>query len=97
MVKSELIAIFVKKQPIEIKEAEEIVKCIIEQTIQALTNGERVEIRGFGSFSLHYQSPRMGRNPKTGESIALSSKHTVHFKVGKELREKVRNAVNGVT
>lgn len=56
---------------------------------QSLSRGERIEIRGFGSFSLHHRPARMGRNPKTGESIALPAKHVPHFKPGKELREKV--------
>ncbi len=56
---------------------------------QALSLGERIEIRGFGSFSLHYRPPRMGRNPKTGDAVALPGKHVPHFKPGKELRERV--------
>ena len=55
----------------------------------ALSGGERIEIRGFGSFCLHYRPPRLGRNPKTGESVALRGKHVPHFKPGKELRERV--------
>jgi integration host factor subunit beta len=60
----------------------------------ALTQGERIEIRGFGSFSLHFRPPRLGRNPKTGESVALPGKYVPHFKPGKELRDRVnaRNA-----
>ncbi|OZO45671.1 integration host factor subunit beta, partial [Pseudomonas fluorescens] len=54
-----------------------------------LADGERIEIRGFGSFSLHYRAPRVGRNPKTGESVSLPAKHVPHFKPGKELREQV--------
>ena len=50
---------------------------------------ERIEIRGFGSFSLHYRPPRMGRNPKTGEAVALAGKYVPHFKPGKDLRERV--------
>jgi integration host factor subunit beta len=56
---------------------------------QALSSGERIEIRGFGSFSLHKRPQRMGRNPKTGESVALAEKHVPHFKPGKELRDRV--------
>jgi integration host factor subunit beta len=62
---------------------------LIEQMAQNLATGERIEIRGFGSFSLHYRPPRIGRNPKTGEAVALSGKYVPHFKPGKELREKV--------
>jgi integration host factor subunit beta len=65
------------------------VKSVLEQMSAALANGERIEIRGFGSFSLHYRAPRMGRNPKTGESVALPGKHVPHFKPGKALRERV--------
>ena len=56
---------------------------------QSLSNGERIEIRGFGSFSLHHRPARIGRNPKTGESVALPAKFVPHFKPGKELRERV--------
>jgi integration host factor subunit beta len=56
---------------------------------QTLASGDRIEIRGFGSFSLHYRAPRIGRNPKTGESVGLSGKHVPHFKPGKELRDRV--------
>jgi integration host factor subunit beta len=65
------------------------VKSVLEQMSAALANGERIEIRGFGSFSLHYRAPRMGRNPKTGDSVALPGKHVPHFKPGKALRERV--------
>ena len=65
------------------------VKSILEQMSAALASGDRIEIRGFGSFSLHYRAPRMGRNPKTGESVALPGKHVPHFKPGKALRERV--------
>ena len=58
------------------------VKSILEQMSAALASGDRIEIRGFGSFSLHYRAPRMGRNPKTGESVALPGKHVPHFKPG---------------
>jgi integration host factor subunit beta len=65
------------------------VKSILEQMSASLASGARIEIRGFGSFSLHYRAPRMGRNPKTGEAVALPGKHVPHFKPGKSLRERV--------
>lgn len=65
------------------------VKTILEQMSASLASGERIEVRGFGSFSLHYRAPRMGRNPKTGEPVALPGKHVPHFKPGKSLRERV--------
>ena len=90
MTKSELIESLAKQQPhLALKDVELAVKCIIERMNQALATGERIEVRGFGSFSLHKRPPRVGRNPKTGESVALSVKHVPHFKPGKELRDRV--------
>jgi integration host factor subunit beta len=90
MTKSELIDVIAKKQNmLAYRDVELAVKCILEQMSQALASGERVEVRGFGSFSLHYRPPRQGRNPKTGVSVALAGKHVPHFKPGKELRERV--------
>lgn len=62
---------------------------IIDQMIRALSEGQRIEIRGFGSFSLHHRPPRIGRNPKTGEKVPLPEKYVPHFKPGKELRDRV--------
>jgi len=91
--KSELIEELARKQPhLELKDVELAVKCILEQMSNALASGERIEVRGFGSFSLHYRPPRMGRNPKTGDSVALSSKYVPHFKPGKELRTRVNES-----
>ena len=59
----------------------------------ALSSGRRIEIRGFGSFSLHFRPPRMGRNPKTGEPVSLDGKYVPHFKPGKELRERVNKSM----
>ena len=70
-------------------DVEAAIKCMIEQMSNALSSGERIEIRGFGSFSLHYRPPRIGRNPKTGDSVELASKFVPHFKPGKELRDRV--------
>lgn len=71
------------------KEVELAIKEILEQMAGSLQSGERIEIRGFGSFSLHYRAPRVGRNPKTGEKVELSGKYVPHFKPGKELRDRV--------
>ena len=60
----------------------------------ALADGDRIEIRGFGSFSLHHRAPRVGRNPKTGETVKLEGKSVPHFKPGKELRERVNASLN---
>ena len=65
------------------------VREIFEIMIETLSLGERIEIRGFGSFSLHYRAPRVGRNPKTGQSVSLDGKFVPHFKPGKELRDRV--------
>ena len=93
MTKSELIDILARKQShLAYKDVELSVKTLIEQMSGALSTGERIEIRGFGSFSLHFRPPRMGRNPKTGDSVPLPGKHVPHFKPGKELRERVNEA-----
>jgi integration host factor subunit beta len=93
MTKSELIELLAAEQTdLAYKDVEQAVKCILEQMSNALASGERIEIRGFGSFSLHYRPPRIGRNPKTGESVALAGKHVPHFKPGKELRDRVNGA-----
>ncbi len=90
MTKSELIESLSKKQShLAYKDVELAVKSLLEQMSQALATGNRIEIRGFGSFSLHFRPPRIGRNPKTGESVSLPGKHVPHFKPGKELRERV--------
>ncbi len=90
MTKSELIEIIARKQKhLPAKDVELAVKHLLEIMSDALARGDRIEIRGFGSFSLHYRPPRMGRNPKTGEAVALAGKHVPHFKPGKDLRERV--------
>ena len=90
MTKSELIETLARQQQhLALKDVELAVKCIIEQMSETLAFGDRIEIRGFGSFSLHHRPPRMGRNPKTGESVSLTEKFVPHFKPGKELRDRV--------
>lgn len=71
------------------KDVELAVKMILDHMADALAAGERIEIRGFGSFSLHFRSPRLGRNPKTGQKVELVGKFVPHFKPGKELRDRV--------
>jgi len=88
--KSELIEILAKKlSHLPQVDVELAVKSMIEHMGDSLSVGERIEIRGFGSFSLHYRPPRIGRNPKTGDSVDLTSKFVPHFKPGKELRDRV--------
>ncbi|MDR6236105.1 integration host factor subunit beta [Pseudomonas oryzihabitans] len=90
MTKSELIERIVSYQgQLSSRDVELAIKTMLEQMAQALSTGDRIEIRGFGSFSLHYRAPRTGRNPKTGESVLLDGKFVPHFKPGKELRDRV--------
>jgi len=94
MTKSELIeSIATRQLQLSFKDVELAVKTIIEQMSQSLAAGERIEIRGFGSFSLHYREPRQGRNPKTGEKVDLSGKYVPHFKPGKDMRERVNDSL----
>ncbi|MFA9487588.1 MULTISPECIES: integration host factor subunit beta [unclassified Mannheimia] len=90
MTKSELIESLLAKNPnLHIKTVENCVKEILEHLTLTLEKGKRIEVRGFGSFSLHYRQPRVGRNPKTGDSVTLSGKYVPHFKAGKDLKERV--------
>ena len=97
MTKSELIErLGEKAQHLQGKELELAIKELLEQMAQTLQRGDRIEIRGFGSFSLHFRPPRSGRNPKTGDSVSLPGKHVPHFKPGKELRERVNDSLKKV-
>jgi len=94
MTRSELIELMASKQTqLSAKDVELAVKLMINHMAETLAGGERIEIRGFGSFSLHYREPRRGRNPKTGDSVQLDGKHVPHFKAGKELRERVNRSL----
>lgn len=90
MTKSELIEAISQRNPsVGVKNVENAVKEILEHMSVTMENAERIEIRGFGSFSLHFRQPRIGRNPKTGESVKLDAKCVPHFKAGKDLKERV--------
>lgn len=90
MTKSELIEVLARRQEhLSPRDVEMAVKCILEQMSSALAAGERIEVRGFGSFTLHYRRPRQGRNPKTGEQVTLEGRYVPHFKPGKGLRLQV--------
>lgn len=90
MTKSELIERIAQKQSqLVYRDVELAVKAIIEHMAECLAGGGRIEIRGFGSFSLHFRSGRVGRNPKTGTPVSLPAKYVPHFKPGKKLRERV--------
>ena len=94
MTKSELIERIAEQQDqLSLKDVELAVKLMLEHMSQVLAAGERIEIRGFGSFSLHYRAPRVGRNPKTGDSVELSGKYVPHFKPGKEMRDRVNEGI----
>jgi integration host factor subunit beta len=91
--KSELIERLAQAQTqLDVLDVELAVKAMLERMTAALGSGARIEIRGFGSFSLHFRPPRMGRNPKTGESISMSARYVPHFELGKELRDRVNGA-----
>ena len=90
MTKSELISkLAMRYSQLVTKNAELAVKTILDAMGDSLSQGERIEIRGFGSFSLNYRPPRVGRNPKTGGKVSVPEKYVPHFKAGKELRERV--------
>jgi integration host factor subunit beta len=92
MTKSDLIEALAENQShLALRDVELAVKGLLESMSNSLSSGDRIEIRGFGSFSLHFRPPRMGRNPKSGDAVALSGKYVPHFKPGKELRERVNN------
>ncbi len=90
MTKSELIDVLSAEQKqLGYRDVELAVKVILESLTSALSGGERIEVRGFGSFTLHHRRARVGRNPKTGNSVTVPNKHVPHFKPGKELRQRV--------
>jgi integration host factor subunit beta len=94
MTKSELIEkLSLDYAHIPAKDVEESIKELLDLMTSSLADGDRIEIRGFGSFSLHYRAPRVGRNPKTGETVQLEGKSVPHFKPGKELRERVNESI----
>ena len=80
------------QQDIQVRDVELAIKVLVEHMAATVMAGDRIEVRGFGSFELHYRPPRRARNPKTGEQVALEGKYAVHFKPGKDLREKVNSS-----
>ena len=90
MTRSDLVeALAARFEQLTHRDAEFAVKTVLDAMSEALVKGHRIEIRGFGSFSLHFREPRRGRNPKTGDAVELTGKYVPHFKPGKELRERV--------
>ena len=87
MIKSELVSALNEKLPeLQKKDVELALNCILAQLANALVHGERIEIRGFGSFNCRQRPPRIARNPKSGEAINLPAKVAAHFKPGKDMR-----------
>src|SRR3546814_11303522 len=94
MTKSELSEILTPRQGhLKAEDVDRAVKSVLEMMGGSLANGDRIEIRGFDSFSLHYRPPRTGRNPKTGDAVALPGQYVPHSKPGKELSERVRHVI----
>jgi integration host factor subunit beta len=89
--KSDIINLVCEKNNLDLSDVEYSIKKIIDFMSENLYQGERVEIRGFGTFSLHTHQSRLARNPKTGDKIALERRNTVHFKPSKELKSRVNN------
>ena len=93
MTKSEIIDILSRKQShLSSRDVESSVKLLLDKMSDTLSEGGRIEVRGFGSFSLHHRAARKGRNPKTGDQVALAPKHVPHFKPGQELRVRVNES-----
>lgn len=94
MTKSELIERLANQNPrVTARDVDETVKAVLDAMTSAMASGSRIEIRGFGSFTLNHRPSRVGRNPKSGESVMVPEKFVPHFKAGKELRERVDAAL----
>ena len=90
MIKSELVAKISERNPhLYQRDVEHVVKAVLEEVISALSRGDRVELRGFGAFSVKNRPARIGRNPRTGEKVSVAEKFVPFFKTGKEIREKL--------
>ncbi len=93
MIKSELIEQLYKKQThLPFQDVESVVNALFNAMIEALGTGQRIEVRGFGSFSLVLHPARMGRNPRTGETVSVPKKHSIRFKAGLELAQRVNDS-----
>lgn len=94
MTKSELIEKIANKNPhLLLKDVERIVNVVFDKIISALANGERVEFRGFGAFSVRKRTPRVAKNPRTGEQVKVEERNIPHFKTGKQLHELLNKGV----
>ena len=93
MTKRDLVKVLSKNQRyLALKDVEVVVKSLINILSNSLSSGERIEVRGFGSFNLHYHSPRIGRNPQTGDPIILKSRRIVTFQSAKKLKDKINHS-----
>ena len=89
MIRSELVTALAERQPHLLRhDVKLIVNCLLKQMAEAIARGERIEIRGFGSFDLHHRAPRVARNPRTGETVNSPAKTAVHFKPGKDMKDR---------
>lgn len=92
MTKSELISRLSKKFPnLLLRDIENLVNIMMEEISSALQSGGRVELRGFGAFSVRKRDPRKARNPKNGQEVSIGERHSIYFRTGKELRDRVKN------
>ena len=90
MIKSELVRALNEKLPdIQLDDVELAINCLLKHMANALAQGQRIEIRGFGGFDLHHRAPRRARNPMTGEAVQLPAKVVLHFKPGKDMKDRV--------
>lgn len=90
MIKSELIAALARAHPeLTAAQAERVINRVLDEIADAMARGERVELRGFGAFSVRFRPARQGRNPRTGDAVDVKDKHVPFFKAGKQLRERV--------
>lgn len=91
MIKSELIERIAKQARIDEQTADKVVNALIKKMFDAIAKGERIEVRGFGSFSVKSYQPKIGRNPRTGERVSIPVRHRILFKAGLELKNRVQN------
>lgn len=89
MTRSDLIARIAQRRGLFQRDVERVVSAVFEEVTEALANGDRVELRGFGAFSVKQRDARTGRNPRTGESVSVDAKSVPFFKTGKQLRERL--------